>query len=163
MRRPRSSGLSQKPPVSPKALAVRWLARREYGRAELRARLIARGCGVDEVDRVLDDLVRGGYLSDVRCAEAVVAGQAGRYARRAIARTLKERGIDAVAAAQALAPLAARDEFVEAMALWRRRFGVAPANEREKARQWRFLLSRGYPPSVALKVLREAGAAIDDG
>lgn len=141
---------------------MRWLARREYGRAELRARLISRGCEPGEVDLALDALVEGGYLSDARCAEALVAGHAGRYARRAIARTLAERGIDADAAAQALAPLAARDELEEALALWRRRFGVAPANEREKARQWRFLLSRGYSSAIAYKVLRAAGARIDD-
>ena len=141
---------------------MRWLARREYGRAELRARLISRGCEAGEVDLALDALVEGGYLSDARCAEALVAGQTGRYARRAIARTLAERGIDADAAAQALAPLAARDEVEEALALWRRRFGVAPANEREKARQWRFLLSRGYSSAIAYKVLRAAGAPIDD-
>ncbi len=53
-------------------------------------------------------------------------------------------------------------ELEEALALWRRRFGVAPANEREKARQWRFLLSRGYSSAIAYKVLRAAGARIDD-
>lgn len=141
---------------------MRLLARREYGRAELRARLVARGGEASDVDRALDELVHEGYVSDDRYAEALVAGQAGRYAKRAIARTLKERGVDADAAARALAPLDARDELEEARALWAKRYGVAPRDERDKARQFRFLLSRGYPASIALKVLREAGAGIDD-
>lgn len=44
------------------------------------------------------------------------------------------------------------------MALWRQRFGVVPANQREKARQVRFLLARGYGLATALRVLRMAEA-----
>ena len=53
-----------------------------------------------------------------------------------------------------MAPLAATDELADATALWQQRFGTAPANQQEKARQVRFLLSRGYGMSVALRVLR---------
>ena len=140
------------------------LARREYGRAELRARLVMRGVPEVEVDAALDELARRGLLSDARYAEAVVAQKAGRYGRRAIAHALKEKGVDEAAAASALTALAGRDEVDEALALWRRRYGAPPADEREKARHVRFLLSRGYSMSVALKVLRAAGAAPgDDG
>jgi hypothetical protein len=38
--------------------------------------------------------------------------------------------------------------------LWQRRFGAAPANDREKARQVRFLQSRGFELSAILKLLR---------
>ncbi len=144
------------------AAAVRMLARREYGRAELRTRLLAKGVGEAEADAALDGLARRGLLSDARYAEAVVAQKAGRYGRRAIAHALKEKGVDAAAASSALAALAGRDEVDEALALWRRRYGAPPADEREKGRQVRFLLARGYAMSVALKVLRAAGAKADD-
>ena len=58
----------------------------------------------------------------------------------------------------ALAAIAGNDELVEATALWQRKFGDPPKDEREKARQVRFLMARGYGMSVALKVLRSAGA-----
>ena len=61
-----------------------------------------------------------------------------------------------------MAPLAATDELADATALWRQRFGSAPANQKEKARQVRFLLSRGYGMSVALRVLRLAGTSADE-
>ena len=138
------------------------LARREYGRAELRARLLMRGVAETDADAALDELARRGLLSDARYAEAVVAQKAGRYGRRAIAHALKEKGVDAAAASSALAALAGRDEVDEALALWRRRYGAPPADEREKGRQVRFLLARGYAMSVALKVLRAAGAKADD-
>ena len=161
MRRPppRRDG---RPAPAALATAVRMLARREYPRAELRARLLGRGIGEHEADAALDELVRRGLLSDARYAEAVVAQRAGRYGRRAIAHALKEKGVDASAATAALGALAGRDEVDEALALWRRRYDKPPADRNEKARQVRFLLSRGYAMPVALKVLRRAGAPPGD-
>jgi regulatory protein len=134
------------------------LARRDYSRAELSQRLARRGIAREDVERALDELAAAGYLSDARYAQALVAQRSGRYGKRAIAHVLREKGIDAPNAQAAMAPLAATDETADAMALWQQRFGTAPANQREKARQVRFLLSRGYGLSVALRVLRAAGA-----
>ncbi len=145
------------PAVTPRALAIRWLARRDFSRAELTERLRRRGVDAADIEATLDALAEAGYLSDARYAQAVVAQRAGRYGKRAIAHALKERGIAAADAAQAMAPLAETDELADAQALWRQRFGLAPADEREKARQVRFLQARGYSLSVALRVLRAAG------
>jgi regulatory protein len=123
----------------------------------LAERLHRRGVAPDVIDATLTELAEAGYLSDARCAEAVVAQRAGRYGKRAIAYALKSRGITAADATQAMAPLAEGDELAEAEALWRQRFGTAPADDREKARQVRFLQARGYSLSVALRVLRAAG------
>ena len=144
-------------PPSLKAMAIRLLARREYGRVELGQRLIARGAAQDDVNRALDELERLGYLSDQRLARAVVAQKAGRYGKRAIAHELKQKQIQPAAAQDALSLLATADELAEATALWQRRFGTPPKDEREKARQLRFLFSRGYSTSVAWRVLRAAG------
>jgi regulatory protein len=144
------------------ATAIRMLARREYGRAELTQRLLMRGAKREDVEAALDKLAQRGYLSDVRYAQGVVAQKAGRYARRAIVHALKEKGVAAPAAAQALDALSGSDELAEATALWQRRFGVVPANDKEKARQLRFLYSRGYSTAIAFKVLRAAGAAPTD-
>ena len=149
-------------PVAPKVLAVRWLARREYSRSELSQRLRQRGIAVEEIERTLDELAAAGYLSDARYAQAVVAHRVGRFGKRAIVHALKERGISAADAQMALAPLAETDELADAQALWQRRFGVAPANDREKARQVRFLQARGYSLSTALRVLRAAGSREDN-
>ena len=94
---------------------------------------------------------------------AVVRQKAGGYAKRAIAHALREKGVAAPAAMEALAALDGDDEFAQAQALWQRRFGKAPADEREKARQVRFLVSRGYATSVVFRVLRAGGARVDDG
>lgn len=161
MRRSRSARQSLDAAAIP-ATAIRMLARREYGRAELTQRLLARGAVREAIELALDNLAQSGYLSDVRYAQGVVAQKAGRFAKRAIVHALKEKGVDAPAVAEALAALSGSDELAEATALWQRRFGVAPASDKDKARQLRFLFSRGYSTSIAFKVLRTAGAAPPD-
>lgn len=155
----RGDGQSPKP-SSVQVKAVRLLARREYGRVELALHLITRGADRGEVERALDELTRLGYLSDARYAHAVVTQKTGRYAKRAIAYELKSKGVAPPAVEEALAALADSDEVAEALALWRRRFGTPAENPREKARQLRFLLSRGYSTRVALDVLKAAGVRI---
>jgi regulatory protein len=149
-------------PPSLRAMAIRLLARREFSRGELAERLHARGGSAEAVADVLDELERAGYLSDARYAQAVVTRKAGEYARRAIAHELKEKRVAPAAATEALAALSCVDELAQATALWIRRFGVPPRTELEKARQLRFLYSRGYSAGVAWKVLRSAGASEDE-
>jgi len=68
---------------------------------------------------------------------------------------LKAKGVDAEVIASAVAEACGDDESA-LLALWRRRFGHAPADERERARQVRFLQSRGFALSAILKLLRTA-------
>lgn len=138
---------------SVKARAVALLARREYARAELRQRLVAAGGDVAEVDAALAELAAEGYLSDDRYAQAIVRRKRGDYAQRAIVDALKRKGVDAKAAREALTDVAQDDEKA-LLDLWRRRFGQPPRDERERARQVRFLQSRGFALSSILRVLR---------
>ncbi len=135
------------------------LARRDYPRAELAERLVSRGADLGEVARVLDDLEQLGYLSDARYAQMLVTQKTGCYGKRAIAHALMQRRVASPAAQTALDTLKNVDEFAEASALWERRFGAAPKDERERSRQVRFLMARGYGLSIALKVVRHPDAA----
>ena len=140
-------------PVSLKAQAVRLLARREYARDDLEQRLIAKGAAPDEVAAVLDELSSQGLLSNERFAHALVAQKSGSYSRRSIRGELKRKGVsgEAIEGAIAEAPI---DDDAAMLALWQRRFGTAPANDREKARQIRFLQSRGFALSAIFKMLK---------
>jgi regulatory protein len=140
-------------PVSLKAQAVRLLARREYARADLEQRLLAKGAPRDEVAAVLDELSAQGLLSNERFAHALVAQKSGSYSRRSIRGELKRKGVSGEAIEGALFDAPIEDDAA-LLALWQRRFGAAPANDREKARQIRFLQSRGFELSAILKMLR---------
>jgi regulatory protein len=115
-----------------------------------------------QVDDVLDELVALGYLSDARFASAVVAQKSRGHGERAISATLRARGVSEQAIACALNE-SAIDDRSAMIALWRRRFGKAPTDEREKARQVRFLQSRGFALSAILGLLREPPEESDDG
>ncbi|MGE5088657.1 MAG: regulatory protein RecX [Candidatus Levyibacteriota bacterium] len=159
--RPAMRNARDKPPPSARATAIRMLARRDLSRAELEQRLRARGVAEAGIAETLDELERLGWLSDARYARGLVEQRAGRYGKRAIARDLHDRKVAPAAASEALAALQSRDELADATALWSRRFGEVPRDDREKGRQIRFLMSRGYSAAIAFKVLRAAGASVD--
>ncbi len=150
-----------KPRRALKSQAIGLLARRDYGRAELRQRLLTRAWGEESrggadasvVDTLLDELTALGLLSDERYAHALVARKQGSHSARSIAGTLKAQGVDSAIATEALAGREGDDDTAM-QALWERRFGNAPADEREKARQVRFLQSRGFALSSILQFLR---------
>jgi regulatory protein len=153
-RPPKNSAARDAAGPSLRSQAIGLLARREYARAELEARLIAKGASRSDVAAVLDELAALGYVSNERFAQAFAEQKAGRYSRRSIAAELKAKGVDAAEIDAALAATGVDDAFA-LEALWQRRFGQRPADSREKARQVRFLQSRGFSLSAILAFLRK--------
>ena len=156
-RPPKNSAAQNAAGPSLRAQAVRLLARREYARAELEARLVAKGASRADVSAVLDELSALGYVSNERFAQALAEQKAGRYSRRSIASELKAKGVDADDIHAALATTGV-DDASALEALWQRRFGRPPADNREKARQVRFLQSRGFSLSAILGLLRKVAS-----
>ena len=120
----------------------------------MRNKLVATGATRDEVDAVLDEIAALGYLSDTRFAKALVGQKSGAMSKRSISASLKAKGVDADVASAALAASDV-DDHDAMVALWLRKFGAPPANDREKARQVRFLQSRGFALSAIFKLLRD--------
>ena len=137
--------------------ALRLLGRREFSRQELDKRLRSFTDDPADLETLLDDLSERGWLSDARYADAVVRKRTGQYARRSIAQELKQAGVAVEVTDTALAALDPDEEFAAALALCRRKFRHAPADQKEKARQIRFLQSRGYSLSMVLRVLKQGG------
>jgi regulatory protein len=144
---------SPRPAKSLKARAVGYLARREYSRAELRNKLIASGASREEADAALDEMAALGYLSDARFAAALVEQKGGAMSKRAISASLKAKGVSPDVASEALAASEV-DDHDAMVALWLRKFGTPPSNDRDKARQVRFLQSRGFALSAIFRMLR---------
>jgi regulatory protein len=136
-----------------KAKALRLLARREHTRAEL-AKKLSGEAGRDEIDAVLDRLQQAGLLSDARFAESLVAARGARFGAARLRHDLKAKGVAEEVIAGAL-PQDAEAERVRAREVWRRKFGAAPADRADYARQARFLQQRGFAAEIIRKVLRE--------
>jgi regulatory protein len=138
--------------ISLKARAMRYLARREHSRAELRAKLLPHVGEGEEVDAVLDDLAQRNWLSDNRAAEQLAQQKRQRFGAQRIVDELRRKGIadDLISAMQ---PQLQATELETAREVWRRKFGELPQDVKEKARQVRFLQYRGFSLEVALRVL----------
>lgn len=123
--------------------ALRLLARREHSRTELARKLKAHSGTEVELDALLDDLSRRKLLSDERYAESRAHVLSRKYGAARIAHELRSMGVDEQLADRALK--AARVTEVErAREVWRRKFRGAPRTREDRARQMRFLQSRGF-------------------
>ena len=129
------------------------LARREYSRAELHAKLMTYATPDDNIDAVLNELVQRGWLSDERAAEQMLAARRSRFGIHRITHEMRQKGI-AEELISAAVPELKETELEAANAVWQKKFGVAPQDEKEKAKQARFLQSRGFGLEVISKVFK---------
>lgn len=137
-----------------RARALKLLARREHSRAELARKLSVHAGDPAEVERVLDDCERRGWLSERRVVEQLVHTRRSRYGARRIERDLREKGVSGEAVAAALAGLKA-GELEAARGVWRRKFGGRqPRGPADRARQVRFLQGRGFDLDAILRVIK---------
>ena len=152
----------RKPDVTLRARALQYLARREYSRAELRSKLLPH-VQADEnsgqsppasLDALLDDLTTRGWLSDARAATQLMHAKRGRFGVQRITHELRQKGIAEELISAAL-PALKESELETVRDVWQRKFGALPQDDKEKARQVRFLQSRGFALDVVLKVLRD--------
>jgi len=136
-----------------KARALRLLARREHSREELARKLSVHAQEGDDLEAVLDELVKRGWLSDVRFAEQSIRAKARRFGPLKLAQQLRARGLDAETIAAGFRA-AAGDGASSVQNVWRSRFHGPPGDERERARQARFLQGRGFALDDILRFLR---------
>ena len=171
-----------------RARALRLLARREYSRQELAAKLMSKpmpkparrssnrraedfayfAVEVEEVippteaevSTLLDDLEKRKMLSDNRYAEMRTRLRAPRYGNSRLQQELTQKGIDrdTIAAVIAEQP----DELSRCRDLWLRKFGQPPRDMNERMKQTRHLASRGFAMRIIQQVIRSGGAANDD-
>lgn len=138
-----------------RARALGLLARREHSVLELERKLRQRGYEHELIDPVLKALCAEGLLSETRFAEAWLHSRAARgYGPVKIRAELRLRGLTDLQVQQALAG-ADTDWGKSAAEVRRKRFGAEqPGSLPERARQTRFLESRGFTGEHIRQALR---------
>jgi regulatory protein len=136
------------------ARAVGYLSRREHSRLELQRKLEPHAREEDDLPALLDRLEQRGWLSEKRMVEQLVAGRSRRYGASRIAGELRRRGVAAPLIEDAERE-ARRTELVTARAVWAQRFGSPAADALERAKQMRFLRSRGFSADTIRRVVRD--------
>jgi regulatory protein len=153
--------VSKRPEPSLRTRALQYLARREYSRSELAAKLRPYAQIEDDfeqlqpidLDGLLDDLIERGWLSDERAATQLLHARRPRFGTQRITHEMRQKGLSDELIEQAL-PALKDSELESARGVWQRKFGALPTDAKEKAKQMRFLQSRGFSLDVIFKVLR---------
>lgn len=142
--------------------AVRLLARREHGRAELSDKLRLRKYPQPLIEQVLDQLAERGLQCDLRFAESYTRMRVQRgYGGNKIRSELQTRSLSREIIEDALAVYEAEwiDNAIGALQKKYSEAQLADCSIRELARMQRFLWSRGYNSadiSTALKSVRNS-------
>jgi len=132
--------------------ALRLLARREHARLELSRKLAPHAESTEQLEALLDDLTARCLLSDERYVEMRLNARSARFGNARLAHELRTQGVAEELVSEALA--GGTDELTRARQVWRRKFGEPPADAGERARQMRFLMSRGFSGETIRRVLR---------
>ena len=141
--------------LSLKGRALRLLAQREHSRAELERKLAAHEVEPGELARTLDDLQTKGFISEQRVVESVVHRRAARLGTGRVKQELQAKGVSPEAMAETLEALR-RTEVDRAREVWRRKFGEPAPDAAGRARQMRFLASRGFGAEAIRRVVSGA-------
>ncbi|MHA6129010.1 regulatory protein [Pseudomonas mohnii] len=147
--------------VAVRRTAMDLLARREHGRVELTRKLRQRGALPEMIETALDRLTEEGLLSESRYLESFVAYRArSGYGPLRIREELNQRGLQ-----RSDIELALREsgiDWQERLAdTWQRKFsGHLPIDNRERAKQGRFLAYRGFSMEMIGRLF--SGRGMDD-
>ncbi len=152
--------MKKKPEISLRTRALQYLARREYSRAELAAKLRPYAQVEDDFEQLqpidleslLDNLTASDWLSDERAATQLLHARRPRFGTQRITHEMHQKGLSEELIADAL-PALKDSELETARDVWQRKFGTLPHDAKEKAKQMRFMQSRGFGFDVIFKVL----------
>jgi regulatory protein len=144
-------------------ICLRLLASAPRTRAHLAQAMARRKVPEEVAERVLDSLVESRLVDDVAFANAWVESRhTGRgLARRALSQELRRRGVSHEIVEDAVGSLSSEQEEETARTLAVRRLpasrGLQPAIRLRRVAA--MLVRRGYPPGLAMAVVRDALAA----
>ncbi|MDA9210840.1 recombination regulator RecX [Methylophilaceae bacterium] len=139
-----------------KKRALYYLGKRDYSRVELRKKIstYSESLEISKVDLelLLDELEAKDWLSDDRFSEQFVLSRKRKFGARKIAHELKLRGVDESIISRVLRDIK-DDEFLLAKTIWEKKFNQIPITIDEKAKQIRFMQSRGIDVSIIHQIL----------
>ena len=141
-----------RPTPSLKGRALRLLSQREHSRLELERKLAEHETEPGQLAKALDELQARGFISEERVVESVVHRRAAKLGTARLKQELNAKGLSGEIVSEALEQLRGT-ELERAREVWARKFGEPATEPKEKARQIRFLVSRGFAAEVVRKIV----------
>ena len=153
---PKLTNNSNKTQLQLKKRALYYLGKRDYSRVELERKILtySESLKISRVDLelMLDELEEKDWLSDDRFSEQFVLSKKRKFGARKIAHELKLRGVDESIISRALRVIK-DDEFLLAKKIWEKKFNQIPITIDEKAKQIRFMQSRGIEVAIINQIV----------
>jgi regulatory protein len=143
------------PPLSLTGRALRLLSAREHSRAELERKLAPFDEPPGALAKVLDTLAAKDFINEDRVLASVLYRRSAKLGTARIKHELQSKGLAPEAVAQAVSELKT-SEPERAFAVWRKKFGAAASTPAERAKQVRFLASRGFGGEAIARVVSGA-------
>ena len=135
------------------------LSLREHSRKELERKLAAYEETPGELAQALDFLQAKGFIDEQRVVESVVNRRAAKLGASRVRQELLAKGLPTEAVALAVDQLRST-ELERGREVWRKKFGAPPADASERAKQVRFLLTRGFGAEVVRRLVSGADELI---
>ena len=158
-------------PKSALEKAMDYIALRPLSAFELRSKLSKSGqFSAEEVKNALETCQKRGYLNDeLLASDAVQFLNSSGKGARLIRQKLRSRGIGEEELSQAMEQLSSEDEYESARGAAEGKLRLLTREKdmrKKKEKLFRFLITRGFPPSVAGKVaaelLQDSGGNFDE-
>jgi len=141
-------------PINLKAKAIDFLSRRDYSYSELYTKLKKYTDDLDAIKAVVDEMVEKKYLNEERFIENFIHSKSKKYGSLKIKHLLHNK-VNNRELVNELYQQAEIDELNIAQQIWQRKFyGQVVTTANERAKQIRFMLSRGFSLDLVLKLLK---------
>jgi len=139
-----------------KKRALYYLGKRDYSRVELGRKILTYSESLEiskvDLELILDELEEKDWLSDDRFSEQFVLSKKRKFGARKIAHELKLRGVSESIISRVLSDIK-DDKFLLAKKIWEKKFNQIPITIDEKAKQIRFMQSRGIEVAIIHQIL----------
>lgn len=128
-----------------KAKALSLLMHMDRTEAKLRTALLQRGYSEEVTDQALEYVKQLHYVDDARYARVYVENRADKKSRAELKRDLRKKGVPEDMIGQALEDVETEDEKSAVLRLLKKRgFDARTADQKEAAKQYRYLMNRGF-------------------
>lgn len=147
------SGSRPKTTISLLGRGIRYLSMREYSEFEIRKKLAPFAPSSADLEGVIEQLKAKNFLSNERFSESLVHRKAQGLGIHRVAQELRRHDVGNETVAKHVNVLKST-EFERAYQVWQKKFGTVSAEPKEKARQIRFMVSRGFDQEMVYRIVR---------
>jgi regulatory protein len=132
--------------------SLKLLAMRDMSRAQFTDKLGKKDFTPDEIVEAIAWCEAEGWLNESRYAEVTARRLGQKYGATRVAQTLRQKGVNDEAVTETIAAMK-ETEHARAYEVWSRKFHAQPVSPEERAKQTRYLQSRGFSFAIIRRVL----------